>query len=426
MQHDARIQTVIEILEDCIGGDRSLDFLIQQNFRKRRYMGSSDRREVKGCIYKIIRSWGEVCFRLGYDPTCTENVPVRLITALSLYLNNTENVNALFSGRSPYGPQALGADECAAVDQALSVKAIPEWAQYNIPEWVWEVFQGIYGAEAVDVASTLNQPAGLTVRVLSGRREAFLDLCAHQSLQAEPTPLAQSGVRFMENVPVGKIPFYQEGHVIIQDEGSQLMTDLTYVGKGMGWDVCAGGGGKTIGLMERLAPDGEILATDIDLGRLKQAFNRIKMEAPPVQFKVLSPIWLETDTPDDLPENIQWSLIDAPCSGIGAWRRSPFARWCLQPEQIDHMQERQIALLAKVAQHICTGGYISYVTCSILPAENDDVINKFLLTHPHFICTYVPSLSQVPGHEPKGGTLTLHPHISHTDGFFIAVLQRVG
>jgi 16S rRNA (cytosine967-C5)-methyltransferase len=121
-------------------------------------------------------------------------------------------------------------------------------------------------------------------------------------------------------------------------------------------------------------------------------------------------------------------LVDAPCTGIGAWRRNPDAKWRLQPERLAELTALQGRILDSAARLVKPGGRLVYATCSLLPEENEAQVAAFLGAHPDFAQASVAELwAQLLPDTPaptEAAVLTLTPARHGTDGFFLAVLER--
>ena len=131
--------------------------------------------------------------------------------------------------------------------------------------------------------------------------------------------------------------------------------------------------------------------------------------------------------PDDLAARMDRVLVDAPCSGIGAWRRQPEGRLRLTPELLARHARSQLGLLAKGASFVRPGGRLVYAVCSPLRAEGEDVVEAFLAEQPDFHAVPVADVwPQVLSEEPPGPGpyLVLTPAADGTDGFFLALLER--
>jgi 16S rRNA (cytosine967-C5)-methyltransferase len=125
-------------------------------------------------------------------------------------------------------------------------------------------------------------------------------------------------------------------------------------------------------------------------------------------------------------------LVDAPCSGIGTWRRNPDAKWRLAPAELAELVELQQRILASAARLVKPGGRLVYATCSLLAAENGAQVAWFLEAHPGFSLLPIARVwAETVGRMPEAGacptdepTLRLTPAAHGTDGFFVAVLER--
>src|SRR5690606_25694303 len=129
-------------------------------------------------------------------------------------------------------------------------------------------------------------------------------------------------------------------------------------------------------------------------------------------------------------------LVDAPCTGTGTWRRRPDAKWRLAPGALDKRIAEQDAVLAEAAPLVRPGGTLAYVTCSVLPEENEDRLTAFLAGHSAFaVADASAAFASATGADCPaecrvalaGGTIVrLTPATAGTDGFTIALLRRAG
>jgi 16S rRNA (cytosine967-C5)-methyltransferase len=248
---------------------------------------------------------------------------------------------------------------------------------------------------------------------------------------------------------------FQRGLFEIQDEGSQLMTLLSGAQPGERvLDLCAGAGGKTLALAAMMENKGHLLATDIASWRLERA--RLRARRAGVfngEFHPLDASWLRRKK-----KSFHRVLLDVPCSGTGAWRRTPEKKWRLCIEDLPSLREEQAKIFNLGAELVKPGGVLLYGTCSLLQEENHQQVTAFLSTHPDFevdsvahileptIASSSPSVrpfleAQVPAeiavekllvkkNQPHlmnlqgGDFLELRPHQTNTDGFFLARLKR--
>jgi 16S rRNA (cytosine967-C5)-methyltransferase len=228
------------------------------------------------------------------------------------------------------------------------------------------------------------------------------------ALQAEDIPCeggrhSPAAIIIHKRVNLTQHPLYKGGFIEIQDEGSQMISLACNAQPGMRvLDACAGAGGKTLHLADIMKDQGIIVARDIEWNRLREI--PIRAHTAGVQCirvdlidrptsnvrRPQSPSYGRgtTDqgrrTPDAGRGTFDVVLIDAPCSGMGTVRRLPMVKWRLTPEQLERHARKQLKILTENAHFVAEGGALVYATCSILPGENEQVVEKFLAAHPQF------------------------------------------
>ena len=117
-------------------------------------------------------------------------------------------------------------------------------------------------------------------------------------------------------------------------------------------------------------------------------------------------------------------LVDAPCSGLGTLRRNPDLKWRQSEDSVAELTVKQAAILDAAAKLVRPGGRVVYATCSLLTAENDAIVEAFLVRHPEFTLTSASAVLAKQGIELDGDFLRLLPHRHNTDGFFAAILDK--
>jgi 16S rRNA (cytosine967-C5)-methyltransferase len=216
----------------------------------------------------------------------------------------------------------------------------------------------------------------------------------------------------------------------VQDEGSQLIALACGARPGqIVVDACAGAGGKALALASEMKNKGRLVACDRDARRLDEMRPRARRagvhnweargvpEGPAGEARIA-----------DLSAGADAVLVDAPCSGLGALRRNPDARWRLDEAEVDSFPPRQLAILARYSKLVKRGGRLVYATCSINRRENEDVRAAFLASHPHFAPLEPTALLGDALAEKVGAhadDVQLFPHRHGTDGFYIAGLKRI-
>ena len=202
---------------------------------------------------------------------------------------------------------------------------------------------------------------------------------------------------------------FKEGLFEVQDASSQLVAAFLDVQPGMRVvDTCAGAGGKTLHMASLMENKGQLIAMDLYESKLKQLKLRAKRNgAFNIEYRIID----STKVIKKLYEKADRVLIDAPCSGLGVLKRNPDAKWKLQPEFIDNIRKVQAEVLENYSKIVKPGGKLVYATCSVLPSENQEQVNKFLTTEIGKSFTFVKD-SKVLASD------------SGFDGFYMALLER--
>ena len=443
MTPGARIQAAIEVLGLIEAAPVPAERVVTAYNRERRYIGSKDRRAVGDLVYAVLRGRARLDWwldRVGAKNDGEAGRPRRVVLAALVLIDGrgTEDLAGLFDGGA-YGPAPLDDRERALVDalsgQKLTDPAQPSWIAVECPEWIWPEFEAGLGAAAADELAALIGQARLDLRVntLKGERAAARAALAEEGIVAEPTPLSPLGLRVAGRAGLSAGRAYESGLVEVQDEGSQLVALLTDARSGMAVaDFCAGAGGKTLALAAAMAGEGPLSALDTDQRRLDQAARRIKRAGARniTRRRLVGEDWLAQRA-----GVFARVLVDAPCSGSGAWRRQPDARWRLSPEKLEGYRQTQAQILAQAAAVVAGGGRLIYATCSLLPSENEAQVTAFLDARTDFSIlpmdriwaeTIVP-LGGPAAPEPapfSGPFLQLTPARHGCDGFFAAAFER--
>jgi 16S rRNA (cytosine967-C5)-methyltransferase len=193
-------------------------------------------------------------------------------------------------------------------------------------------------------------------------------------------------------------------------------------------DACAGAGGKTLQLAVQMKNRGDLYALDVEEGRMEDLRKRTRRAGVHNVRTQLIPVdGPEVDTAlAPLKGKADRVLVDAPCSGTGTLRRKPDARYRLTPEMLADHVARQKRLLERFSQLVKPGGRLIYGTCSVLPEENEAVVEDFLARHPDYTVRPVAEElgAELGAKVSKGPYLRLAPHLHGTDGFFGAILVR--
>ena len=422
----ARLQTIIELIDEVLATDQPSDAVIAKYFRDRRFIGGGDRRSVSDQTWRILRGRAQLTWALG-----TDQVNGRLLMAADLARfekRTVDNIAGIFSG-AKHGPHPLSSNERRMIERAGNRETqIPREALLECPAWLLAKFDAAFGAEADKEVAALNTEAMLDVRAntLKTTREAVLAGLVAEDLRVSPMPIAPQGVRINGRLNLATNSAFRDGQFEVQDEGSQICAALADARPGQAvMDYCAGAGGKTLAVAAAMQNKGRLVACDVNTKRLER--SKIRLRRAGVHNATLRVLedhdkWVKRQA--GVFDRV---VVDAPCSGTGAWRRNPDARWRFAPEHLERLIATQDTLLEQTSALVKAGGRLAYITCSMLPEENADRVNAFLERNAAFKPVPVPQVwaevfsTPCPTDETF---LTLTPARNGTDGFFIAILER--
>ena len=404
-----------EVLREILRFSAPADSTLSRYFKDHPRLGSRERGAVAEGIYAILRnkSFFTDFAEAGQSPT------MRRLTILGL----AEAVGADSLG-------GLTEEETAFLERIKEIDRtlMPAQMRTNLPKWLFDKFVAQYGeAETLALADALNQPAPLDLRVnsIKATRDEVQAGLLEAPIAAEPMPYAPLGLRVMKKPSLQNLPLFKSGAIEVQDEGSQVLSQIVGAKRGeMVVDFCAGAGGKTLALGALMRNTGRLYAFDISEKRLAKLKPRLARSG----LSNVHPVQIahERDAKiKRLAGKIDRVLVDAPCSGLGTLRRNPDVKWRQKVEAVAEMQVKQASILDGAARLLKGGGRLVYATCSLLNEENDFIVEQFLAAHPEF--DLVP-MSQVLAEQKidleMGDYLKLLPHKHQTDGFFAAVMQR--
>jgi len=431
----AAIDLVAALEDQCFAPGarrRPADAVASDFFRARRFIGGGDRREVAERAWAVVRQR----MRLGWHLARVGAVPApRLLVLAQMLLGEgvqRQAAEAAFDG-SRYGPAALDQAErrvaAALAGRTLLDDAMPEAVRLNLPDWVLSAFAARFGARLAEEAAALEAEAPLDLRanLLKTDRDGAVRALAAEGVVAVPTPFSPWGLRMPARRPVTGTAAYREGLVEVQDEGSQLIALLADARPGMRVaDYCAGAAGKTLAMAATMGNRGRITACDTSAPRLEGAARRLRragVDNAERHLLAAGDRWAKRRA-----RSFDRVLVDAPCTGTGTWRRNPDARLRTRPEDLHELVALQHDILARAAELVRPGGRLIYATCSLLPQENEEQMDRFLARAPGFVPMPLEGLwaALAPGVPAPcaGPWLSLSPGGQGTDGFFCAVLER--
>jgi 16S rRNA (cytosine967-C5)-methyltransferase len=309
---------------------------------------------------------------------------------------------------TPLGELSLGATE---EDRIAARHSFSTWLARAIAT-------STAGQPLEEILAALNRESSVVLRVRPGKtaQEACSELQAEgvavEILVEDPPALVvrEASHRVFDSA------LFKSNAVQQQDVGSQWIAELCRPSRGEAFqrvaDVCAGAGGKTLALADQVGPGGKVFASDLSRRRLEEGRTRIKAAG---LRNVSFPHPLDVS-------QMQAVLVDAPCSGTGSLAREPDQKWKLKEADIARLVTEQLELLEGLAPKLKPGAVLVYATCSLLRAENEDVVAAFGQKHPEYELTRAESVlpQALAPHVSAEGFLRVYPHRSPGGGFFAA------
>jgi len=418
-----RLAAAIDVLTQIEERHRPVRMALKNWGEAARYAGAKDRAFVSGLVLDVLRRRRSLGWRMG-----DETLRAAALGALRFLWDWPLERVAEAAGEEPHGPGPLTEAERAALENPRDLAEAPAPVRGDYPDWLDASLSRAFGDDRAEEGAALSERAPVDLRVNLLKSDPDRTLKALSSLLAEPTDVLPTALRMPALDPTARsgavetIPQFSKGWFEVQDLGSQIAAASAGEIKGKQvLDLCAGGGGKTLALAGAMGNTGQIYAYDSDARRLADTIRRGD-RAGVRNLQVRSPV--NPDPLKGLDSKMDVVFIDAPCSGTGSWRRHPDTKWRLTPETLEKRMADQDAVLDAGAPFVKPGGRMVYVTCSVLPEENEDRISAFLARTEGFAAkpaTDDPKLTQ---HLTAEGFLRLSPKTSGTDGFFVAVLEK--
>ncbi|MEW5889590.1 MAG: RsmB/NOP family class I SAM-dependent RNA methyltransferase [Pseudomonadota bacterium] len=410
------IDAAAAALERMLAFEYPADAVLSGYFREQRVLGHRDRGFIAETTFAVLRRKRLLGHLVGAGAS-----PRQLVLAALVRLQG-------ISQRQLAGVVSEQEAEWLAALKSATPGDMSLAEQTDFPDWLVERLLARMDAVALlELARGLNQGAPLDLRVnpLKTTREDVLKRLAEDGIAAGPGALAPLAIRLKDKPALQRHPLYLEGAVEVQDEGSQLLGHLLAPRRGeMVVDFCAGAGGKTLLIGALMRSTGRLYAFDVADKRLAKLRTRVARAGLSNVFPVV--ISSENDARvKRLAGKIDRVLVDAPCSGLGTLRRNPDLKWRQSPESVAELTRKQHDILKGAARLVKPGGRLIYATCSILPEENEEIVDGFLATHAEF--RRVPAggvLAEQGIVLDTGDDLRLYPHRHGTDGFYAAVLER--
>jgi 16S rRNA (cytosine967-C5)-methyltransferase len=427
MRLPGRLAAAIEVLTDVETRHRPVSEALKAWGLNNRFAGAGDRAAIGNLVYDALRRRASHAAAMGSDS------PRALVLAVAMrdWGETPEALNAAFADDS-HAPAPLSDEEAAGATAGLT--GTPAIAQSDFPNWLQPSLERAFGADWVSEGQAMAGRPSLDLRVNALKAAPEKVIKSLSRFSPQPAAIAPFGLTMPAGPRDARTPnvttdeAYLKGWFEVQDQGSQIVSALAGAREGeQVLDLCAGAGGKTLALAATMGNKGQVFAYDSDRSRLAPIYDRLKRNGVR-NAQVRAP---NDGALDDLLGKLDRVVVDAPCTGTGTWRRRPDTKWKLTPELLAQRQADQAALLVEAERYLKPGGTLVYITCSILPEENDDQVAAFLAANPGFSTVDMATawrqalITDIPaGLTTPGGGICLTPRRTGTDGFYAHLLRK--
>ncbi|MGI9393717.1 MAG: RsmB/NOP family class I SAM-dependent RNA methyltransferase [Boseongicola sp.] len=381
----ARIQTSIEIIDCVLAGDAA-ERALTNWARRSRFAGSGDRYAVRDLVFDALRRQRSYAW-LGGGKT-GRAVMLGRCRAQSL------DPEVYFSG-ARYAPVPLDDFERKA---PASLEEAPVAVRCDVQDWVLPLLVASLGEDADNILARMRDRAPVFLRSnsLKCTREEAIEVLREDGFDACSHSLAETAIMVEGNSrKLSAAKAVRDGLVEFQDASSQAVVDRlsAFLPDASVLDFCAGGGGKTLAVAAYKPK--LLIANDLSKSRMGNIDERAARAGAQI---------IKTTKPEGLFDLV---ICDAPCSGSGAWRRQPDAKWRLNTKKLKKFVSTQAEILSTAKMSVLPGGHLAYITCSLLRQENEERIAHFLSQNRDW--TKIDQFKLTP--------------LSDGDGFYLAVMR---
>jgi len=369
--HRHLVENIVLAVEESFTTTTHADKVLERILKVQKKWGARDRRFVAESTYEIVRWWRYLGVLAGFDPT-----------EITITRDHVWQIWAAWCFKTYH--ELPDWSELRSFDKAgfeeRRHKEYPVAIRESVPQWLYDYGREHVGPEWDVMLKALNQTAEVFLRTntLRTTRDELVRKLQFENVHVVEVDGVPTALRLAERKNLATTEAFKQGLFEVQDAASQMVAPLlkpesntTVV------DACAGGGGKTLHLAALMKNRGRLVAMDVNEGKLGKLLERAQRNGVKmVSTKLISPEVLES-----FHEKADRLLLDVPCSGLGVLRRNPDTKWKISPEEIQRLQNLQAEILESYSAMVKPGGMMVYATCSVMPAENEHQVRKFLEKH---------------------------------------------
>lgn len=427
MRLGGRLRGATEILDEFWKSQDNITDILKRWSHANRYAGSSDRAVISNLVFDALRNYRSHAWLADSD------APSHIMLAILMvdWGYTPSDLKQEFDA-DRFAP-ALPDEQTLNLMTSRNLSKAPCEIRTNLPDWCVKPFSENFNEEWESEARAMCERAPLDLRL----NKQKTDLCTLQNTLDNSalvtTQTANFGLRLPPTQNLQRHPnltqtkAYQEGWFEIQDEGSQIVSELIFAQPNETiLDYCAGAGGKSLAIASLAGQQIKIHAYDGIAKRLQPIKARIKRAgANNIQ------VHHKAQSLKVLRSKMDRVVVDAPCSGSGTWRRNPDEKWRHTPVDLEQILDTQAEILSDASIYVRPKGFLIYITCSLFPQENEDQIYSFLESNRNFELVSAGEVWQdLFANSPfmpwsaDMHSITLSPASTATDGFYFAVLKR--
>lgn len=404
--HPLLVRAVAQALYAIFRENRHADKVIEYTLKQNPKAGSRDRAFIAETTYEVVRYYRLYTEILGKTPLSEtdfwEIIGIHLLVPAASAAETVMRTLPDWKEFKNLNPKAV-------LEKATTLRTERKFCE-SIPDWLDELGSSELRDQWNATIAALNQPARVVLRAnrLKTDRTALQNALRQEGVETQPIGDGDA-LLLTRRQNVFHTQSFKNGLFEVQDYSSQQVALLLAPEPGMRVvDACAGGGGKTLHLAALMQNRGSLIALDTHAWKLDELRLRARragatnIETRPIESrKTIKRLYGSADR----------LLLDVPCSGLGVLRRNPDAKWKLTPEAIDNLRNVQQDILQSYSPIVKPGGRMVYATCSILPSENQDQVEKFLASEAGRAFKLLNEKRILPQGEGF-------------DGFYIALLSR--
>jgi len=397
--HRVLVEAIVFALQQIFNENRQADKVIEQVLKSNKKWGSRDRAFIAENTYEIVRWWRLLKF--------VSNINCVKVEEEALFWHLFGSWRVLQGDKLPEWNEFLKLNPkeiLARKEEAKEIRKVRE----SIPDWIDAIGEQELGENWDAELHAMNHQANVVLRTNTLKvnkldlKKAFREI----GIDTETLPNVADALVLPKRANVFATEFFKKGMFEVQDAGSQLIASFLDVKAGMRViDACAGAGGKTLHLATLMENKGRVIAMDVEEYKLQELQRRAKRNGiGNIETKLI-----EAKTIKRLKESADRLLLDVPCSGLGVLRRNPDAKWKLKKDFLEKIKQTQAEIITNYSKMLKHGGKMVYATCSILPSESEEQVQKFIAQNPEYQLIEEKRTS---------------PVNDGFDGFYMALIER--